>query len=121
MIVKKGEKALLLWEKQACFTQNIASLLQFINSKGFFVTFGEAYRTPEQAALYAKSGKGIIDSLHIRRLALDLNLFDKDGVYITDYDFYEPFGEYWETLHHLNRWGGRFKRVDSNHFEMQDL
>ena len=121
MMLKKGERGLLLWEKQALFTQNIASLLQFINSKGYSVTFGEAYRTPEQAAIYAKNGKGIVDSLHIRRLALDLNLFDGDGIYLTDHDFYEPFGEYWETLHRFNRWGGRFKRDDSNHFEMQDL
>lgn len=112
---------MFLWEKQALFVQNVASLVQFINSKGWHVSFGEAFRTPEQALIYANTGKGIVNSLHCKKLAIDLNLFDKDGHYIATEDPYEPFGEYWETLHHFNRWGGRFTRGDANHFEMQDL
>jgi len=112
---------MLLFEKQALFAQNAASLLQFINAKGLLVTFGDAYRTPEQAVLYAKAGKGIVNSLHCKRLAIDLNLLDAQGRYFTNPDPYEVFGEYWESLHRFNRWGGRFERKDANHFEMQDL
>ena len=110
-----------LWQKQAIFSQNVALLLKYIASKGFFVTFGEAYRTQEQAKIYASEGKGIPNSLHCKRLAIDLNLIDKNGSYLPDEFSYEPFGIFWETLHTLNRWGGHFKRGDANHFEMQDL
>jgi len=33
-----------------------------------------SYRTPEQTALNAKSGAGIAHSLHMQRLAVDLQL-----------------------------------------------
>ncbi len=106
---------------QAIFTKNIASLIDYVYSCGHSLTFGDAYRSPEQAAIYAKQGKGIADSLHCSRLAVDFNLF-KDGVYLIDKSSYEPFGKYWKSLNPANRWGGDFsKLVDSNHFEMQDL
>ncbi|HTJ49070.1 MAG TPA: hypothetical protein VL443_06410 [Cyclobacteriaceae bacterium] len=110
-----------LAQKQALFAQNVATLLQYIHSKNYLVTFGEAFRTAEQAQLDAKKGIGIADSLHCKRLAVDLNLLTADGLYITDPKEYEQFGIYWETLHPLNRNGRKFKRGDANHFEMQDL
>ncbi len=111
-----------LQQKQAIFAKNVASLIDYIFANQHSVTFSEAYRTPEQAALYAKSGKGIADSLHCKRLAIDLNLFDYAGKYLTDKSDWEKFGVYWESLHPANRWGGKFKTlVDSNHMEMQDL
>lgn len=109
-----------LWEKQAIFSQNVAKLIQFASTKGFHVTFGEAMRSAEQAELYAKEGKGIVDSLHCKRLAVDLNLFDKDGKYLGDVESYKIMGDYWDTLHTFNRWGGCFKRVDLDHYEMRD-
>jgi len=110
-----------LSEKQAIFTRNVAMLIEYINKLGYECTFGDAYRTPEQAELYEKQGKGIKNSLHCKRLAIDLNLF-KDGSYLTDVASYKPFGDFWKTLHSYNRWGGDFpKLVDANHFEMQDL
>jgi hypothetical protein len=113
---------MILSEKQRLFAENIAHLIQEIIKNGYGVTFGEAYRTPEQAAIYAKEGKGISDSLHCKRLAIDLNLFNDQGDYITEYNEYKQFGQYWKTLNSLHRWGGDFVRlVDSNHFEMQDL
>lgn len=110
-----------LSEKQSLFAQNVALLLQYIKNKGFSATFGEAFRTEEQAKIYAASGKGISDSLHCKRLAVDLNLISHDGIYLPDSADYKQFGLYWESLHDLNRWGGRFKRMDGNHYEMQDL
>lgn len=107
--------------KQTTFALNVAKLITFIYEKGFAVTFGEALRTPEQAMRYAKQGKGIINSLHCSKLAIDLNLFDSAHNYCTEKASYEQFGTYWKSLHPSNRWGGDFHRlVDSNHFEMQD-
>lgn len=110
-----------LIEQQHDFGQDVAKLLQYIASKKQFVTFGEAFRTPEQARLYAAAGKGIIGSLHCKRLAVDLNLFTAEGEYITHEEPYRCFGEYWETLSTLNRWGGNFARGDANHFEREEL
>ena len=110
-----------LWERQALFAQNVAQLILYINSHNHKVTFGETFRTPEQALLDAKEGKGIINSLHCKRLAVDLNLFDNAGTYIGNYEVYKPYGDYWKTLHVLNRWGGDFTKLkDGNHFEMQE-
>lgn len=111
-----------LEEKQMIFSKNISALFAKIcSTPGYSFTFGEAYRTPEQAEIYAKEGKGIVNSLHCKRLALDINLF-LGGVYHIDYGDYKIFGEYWKSLHPFNRWGGDFHPlIDSNHFEMQDL
>lgn len=108
--------------EQNVFAQNVGKLLEFIYSKNYSCSFGESYRTPEQAAIYAKEGKGIVDSLHCKRLAVDLNLFSPHGDYLSKTEDYKLFGEFWESLHPQNRWGGRFKsRPDGNHFEMNDL
>ncbi len=69
------------------------------------------------ATLYAKQGKGIVNSLHRKRLAVDINLF-KGNKFLSETESYREIGEYWESLHPLNRWGGRFQ--DGNHFEMKE-
>ena len=105
--------------RQEQFTLNIAHLIEYIYSQGYKCTFGETYRTHEVALGYAKVGKGIVDSNHCYRLALDLNLFDSSGTYLHDSNDYKKFGEYWEKLNPFNEWGGRWKhRPDGNHFEM---
>jgi len=109
-----------LSEQQAAFTRDVAKLINWIFDNGFAVTFGEALRTPEQAEIYAKEGKGIKDSLHCKKLAIDLNLFDHEGKYLSDTKAYEEFGVFWESLNPLNRWGGRFTRADGNHFERRE-
>ncbi|EIH0052346.1 M15 family metallopeptidase, partial [Escherichia coli] len=102
-----------LSEKQQLFAVMIADLIHWAQEHGYRLTFGEAYRTPEQAALNAKSGKGIRNSLHTLRLAVDFNLFI-NGEYQADTDAYRPLGEYWESIG--GTWGGRFSRADGNHF-----
>lgn len=115
-----------LRQKQSLFAKNVAILINHIYDMGYEVTFSDAYRSPEQAKLYAKAGKGIVDSLHCKRLAIDLNLFDSSGKWLVDKKDWEQFGLYWESLNKMNRWGGFFvekykgKIVDSNHFEMTD-
>jgi hypothetical protein len=76
------------------------------------------------AAIYARNGKGISKSQHLVRLAADLNLF-KDGVYLPQSQDHKPFGDYWESLDPLNRWGGDWDGDDQvdpddndgNHYE----
>ena len=106
-----------LSEKQQLFVSLIAQLIMWANDKGYRLTFGEAYRTPEQAKLNTKSGAGIANSLHTQRLAVDFNLF-VNGEYKTKTEDYLPLGEYWESLG--GSWGGRFKsRPDGNHFSLE--
>ncbi|EOK1817969.1 M15 family metallopeptidase [Escherichia coli] len=105
-----------LSEKQQLFAVMIADLIHWAQEHGYRLTFGEAYRTPEQAALNAKSGKGIRNSLHTLRLAVDFNLFI-NGKYQADTDAYRPLGEYWESIG--GAWGGRFSRADGNHFSLE--
>jgi hypothetical protein len=111
-----------LSQAQQQFAQDVARLITHIYNQGYTCTLGECWRSKEQAEIYAKEGKGIINSLHCKRLAIDLNLF-KDGAYLTNSKDYLRFGSFWETLDAKNRWGGFFvkkyggSRVDGNHFE----
>ncbi|MIL24655.1 M15 family peptidase [Salmonella enterica] len=105
-----------LSEKQSLFTVMIGQLILFADQHGLRLTFGEAYRTPEQAALNAKKGSGIKNSLHTQRLAVDFNLFI-NGQYKTDSRDYLLLGEYWESLG--GAWGGRFSKPDGNHFSLE--
>ncbi|MFH8134195.1 M15 family metallopeptidase [Pantoea osteomyelitidis] len=104
-----------LSEHQRKFTRMIGRLITWAYGNGYELTFGEAYRTPEQAQLNARQGKGIANSLHTRRLAVDFNLFI-DGEYQTDSAAYEPLGKYWESIG--GSWGGRFSKPDGNHFSL---
>jgi hypothetical protein len=107
-----------LRQKQSRFVRYVGLLIEYAGQQGYELTFGEAYRTPEQAALNAKAGTGIANSLHTQRLAIDLMLF-KDGRYLTDSADYVLLGEYWESLAPDCAWGGRFNRPDGNHFSIR--
>ena len=105
---------------QQIFALNVARLIQKMFDCHYSCTFGEVYRTEDQARMYAMRGIGISNSQHCKRLAVDLNLFSPSGKYLTSTEQYETFGVYWESLHPLNRWGGHFQRADGNHFEMKE-
>ncbi len=107
-----------LVQEQAAFALDVCKLIQSASDAGFVVTLGEAWRTPEQQAIYFKTGRSkTMNSNHIRRLAVDLNFF-MDGVLIYDIDVLRDLGNYWESLHPKNRWGGNFRNlIDVPHFE----
>lgn len=110
-----------LGQKQRVFTRLIGLLIARAYAMGFELTFGDAYRSPQQAAANAAAGRGIRNSLHTQRLAVDLNLFEA-GQYQTDSAAYKVLGEYWESLStpgYLCCWGGRFAKPDGNHFSLE--
>lgn len=109
--------------KQSLFMWCLGQLLVWAYANGVELTGKELLRSPEQAAANQKTGKGIARSLHLVGLAIDVALFTDttgDGVpdYQTDTRAYQALGEYWEQLHPLCRWGGRFRRADGNHFSV---
>ena len=103
---------------QVLFARLVPRLIDQAFARGYEVTLGEVARTPEQAELNAELGSGTRNSLHIQRLAIDLNLF-KLGALITDSEDYRFLGDFWKTCDPLCRWGGDFtSRPDGNHFSI---
>ena len=112
-----------LSEKQALFSYNVSRLVSYIYSKNYYCTIGEVYRPPEEAAANAKKGIGIKNSLHCKKLAIDITLFKPGNASPCSSQEYEQFGVYWKGLDSHNKWGGDFikngkKWVDCDHMEM---
>lgn len=109
-----------LGDKQRLFMRLLGEFLVWIfQQPGLAVTGGELLRSQAQALANAASGAGISNSLHLLKLAIDLQLFI-NGVYQTASESYKPLGEKWESMHPLCRWGGRFvSRPDGNHFSLE--
>lgn len=108
-----------LREKQSIFANLVAKLIFQAQDMGYQVTLGEALRSPEEAARLAKLGKGTKNSLHIQKLAIDLNLF-KDGEYLDSTEDHQRLGEWWEGQSFADikcAWGGRFG--DGNHYSIE--
>ena len=105
-------------QEQAAFLLDTCKLIQFATDQGWTVTGGELSRTPEQQAIYFKTGRSkTMDSIHLKRCAIDL-MFFKDGKIVWDKAQLAPVGAFWESLHPKNRWGGNFKSLlDVPHFE----
>lgn len=131
-----------LSEYQQIFTLNVSCLIQFAERSGYRLTFGEAYRSKSQQILYffgyelvlggvlgfkiqkAKKLTKTLESNHLRRLAVDFNVFI-NGNLTYKWEDIKPLGDYWESLHEKNRWGGDFNGddikngfIDTPHFEM---
>lgn len=97
------------------FSRMLALLLAQAHSMGLEVVMGECYRPPEMAALNAKRGVGIKESLHCICLAADINVF-RNGVWLNTTEALTPLGEWWENQG--GSWGGRFTRKDPCHFSL---
>ncbi len=95
--------------EQSEFALDIVKLIDYAFQQGFTVTLGEAYRTKEQQDIYIKQGKSkTANSMHLKRLALDLNFFKNGELVETNKELYE-IGKYWESLDIKNRWGGSWR------------
>lgn len=109
-----------LSEKQAIFSKNISYLIQYANKIGIDLTFGHAWRSPEEQKRLINEGKSqTMNSRHLQRLAIDFNFFI-DGNLTYKKEDVQRLGDYWEGLHPDNRWGGNWTTfVDTPHFEMK--
>lgn len=112
------DSPLTLIERQRLFGRLLPALLQRAAYLGYDVRVGEAYRPPETAELYAKQGRGIVNSLHCDHLAIDI-ILDKDGVWLKDGpEGYQQLGDFWKMASSLARWGGDFTTKDYGHFSI---
>ena len=107
-----------LGEKQEVFSRNMGLLLVWLSTEGYRFRIKEVQRTEEQALLNYARGVGTKNSMHISSLAVDIDFFDMNGEYVTDYMMYSEAGRYWKSLGGL--WGGDFDRKDGRHFEYGD-
>ena len=113
-----------LRQQQSLFAVLVARLIQHAIDLGYEVTLGEALRSPEEAIRLAKLKKGIVNSVHCVKLAIDLNLF-KGGKYLTSSEAHLPLGRWWTHQHNLCRWGGDFMddkgrpKPDGNHYSLE--
>ena len=111
-------KVKTLSQKQREFTYMVSQLIIWAYSKGYELTFGDAWRDEEtQRRMVEKGLSQTMKSKHLNRLAVDLNLFIQ-GKYTTNPDDYNPLGQYWESIGGV--YGGRWKMKDANHFEYKD-
>lgn len=95
-----------LRQKQSRFVRMVGLLIDYAYLQGFELTFGDAYALTGHKA----------NSLHGKRLAIDLNLF-RNGEYLTTTEAHLPLGEFWERLG--GTWGGRFSPPDGNHYSLE--
>lgn len=103
-----------LGQKQRLFSKLTIKLYQFIIDEGYEFTYGDAYRDPRAFGFMGEvKSYGRSKSNHKVRLAIDLNLF-LNGYYLTKTEDHKIIGEYWESLHELCTWGGRWD--DGNHY-----
>lgn len=110
-------RPLTLRQKQSVFAVHIARLILFAESTGHHITMGEGWRSDEEALRLSILGKGEEKSLHRLRLAQDLNLFSKSGIWLTRTEDHRFLAEWWLQQHVLARWGGNFQhRKDGNHY-----
>lgn len=104
--------------EQAFFLLDFIKLIEFAISKGFSVTAGELLRPVEMQEIYVKTGRSkTMNSLHLKKLAGDLNFF-LNGKYVCEKEALQEVGDFWESLSPKNSWGGNWSSFkDVPHFE----
>ena len=107
-----------LGQKQELFMRQLPGLLGKAFELGFEIRGGDLFRDPRvHGQVGEKKGYGHPRSAHKNKLAIDLNLRFREGGMVTKTEDHRELGEWWETQHELNRWGGRFK--DGNHYSLE--
>jgi hypothetical protein len=120
------QQPLSLSQRQRIFTENIGKLIEWAYQNDYGLTFGHAWRSIQEQRRLVNGGKSqTMNSNHLNRLAVDFNIF-KNGSLTWKWNDIKPLGDYWETLHPKNRWGGDWNKndikdgfIDAPHFEMQ--
>jgi len=114
-----------LSKEQQQFTLDIARLVLFAESQCLYLTYGHAWRSPEEQKRLHDAGKSqVLESKHQSRLAVDFNFFKEDGSLTYKWEDVKVLGDFWERLNPKNRWGGDWNKndikdgfIDSAHFE----
>jgi len=101
--------------KQWRHTRCTAVLLLHMIEAGYHPRMAYAKRSKEEATRL-----GFSDSNHIRYLAVDIDLFDSNGNFLSDTQSHRRFGEFWKTLDSDAVWGGDFPhKPDGNHYSFE--
>ena len=111
-------------QEQWKFLLDLKRLIEFIEKQKMMVTGGELWRTPEMQEIYLKEGKSKTkNSMHLNRLAIDLNFFTVEGeIPINKRERIKPIGDYWESLDERNFWGGSWRgAIESGKSTWYDL
>lgn len=102
--------------KQVQFMRMVPRLIDKAHEMGYLVTIGDGYRDPRAfGPLGVRIAYGHPKSAHKQKMALDLNLFTKDGKYLEKTEDHKALGEWWESQG--GTWGGRFE--DGNHYSLE--
>lgn len=100
-----------LLDEQFAFLKDVRRLLDQAEALGFEVSGGELGRSLEaQSALVRSGQEKSMDSPHLRRCAIVLNLFKADGDrwrLVQSAAELDELGRHWEQLDPRNVWGGR--------------
>lgn len=115
-----------LREKQSLLVSLLGQLFRWVDAREWALTLGEGRLASTRIAATTSGERVVVtDRVHMEGsphyigLAQDLNLF-VGSRWISDGGDprWTEIGVYWESLHPLCRWGGRFDSVDSNHFSI---
>lgn len=104
-------------DKRILLTSCTAGLIREAERLGYYPALDQVKRTVAEAEANARAGTGIRNSLHILGLAVDLLLYNQEGLWLTSEEHYRPLGEWWERQHALAYWGGHFR--DPGHFSIE--
>lgn len=110
-----------LHERQVLHVRLVSELIAWAETQGYDLTWGETWRTQAQAQANAASGAGIANSLHLSRLAVDFNAFDKAGNWLQGEAaavVFKAMADYWLTLDPLCCAGYYFHSADLPHFSV---
>ena len=114
-----------LHKDQAKFFKDLGFLIAYINEQGYDATGGELYRSMyQQRYNVAKGYSKTFNSKHLKRLAIDIHIFDSNGNFcetkLTDEckAIYKDLGNFWESLDYQNKYGGFWHSFkDYPHFQ----
>lgn len=109
-----------LREEQSLFVQDLIALINYAWQLGYDVVIGEVQRPLEMQKIYVQTGRSkTMRSNHIRKCAADLHFFWRPT---GELRYPQELGDYWESLHPKNRWGGNWKSFkDGPHFERHEV
>lgn len=113
--------------RQNRFATHVSWLISFLqsNESGLTISLGEVERTKMQQEVYVMENLSkTMDSMHLKRLAIDINFFKDDYRLFSDknrkdedFEMIKLAGEYWQDLHPDNRAGMFWQFFDPSHFE----